>query len=264
MQSRCRRPRGAPLSFPHRPLKAGGKTIESWSQGHACRPALWLRMAKAGKGHRDGKVSWELGNGDSAMLARYRAAADPTATARFPADRDRFHLLDCAAAICVEEAVSGARWAPPVEATATQPAPAGSAAATSARRPRFETGLVASVRGGSGSLNRDSEVARGLRSEPGLQEAVPAPSRSPGWTSSPLAPGRWNPLRCAPCVAGSAAEPGLPETFPSRLGAAGRCSGGPEAASAYFVARLGWSRRTVTRWPRSEVARRARIASSAM
>ena len=32
----------------------------------------------------------------------------------------------------------------------------------------------------------------------------------------------------------------------------------------YFVDRLGWSLRTVTRWPRSDVPRSARTTSSAM
>jgi hypothetical protein len=75
---------------------------------------------------RDGAVTWELGDGDSASLARYRAAADPTAAPRFPADRDRFRLLDCPSEICIEETVSGARWVLPVATTGT---PSGSSAA---------------------------------------------------------------------------------------------------------------------------------------
>jgi hypothetical protein len=58
----------------------------------------------------NGTIDWKLGDGSDSSMARYRAAADPAAAPRFPADRDRFRLIDCPAAICVEEAVSGARW----------------------------------------------------------------------------------------------------------------------------------------------------------
>jgi hypothetical protein len=72
----------------------------------------------------NGTVDWKLGDGSRASMARYRAAADPTAAPRFPADRDRFRLLDCPAAICVEETVSGARWVLPMATSAAPPASA--------------------------------------------------------------------------------------------------------------------------------------------
>jgi hypothetical protein len=74
------------------------------------RPVAVVDVRIAVMSIRHGTVEWKLGDGNRASMARYRAAADPTAAPRFPADRDRFRLLDCPSAICVEEAVSGARW----------------------------------------------------------------------------------------------------------------------------------------------------------
>jgi hypothetical protein len=82
------------------------------------RPVAVVDVRIAAMSVRGGRLGWELGNGDSASLARYRGAADATAAVRFPADRDRFRLLDCPGAICVEETVSGARWMLPAAATA--------------------------------------------------------------------------------------------------------------------------------------------------
>lgn len=94
------------------------------------RPVAVVDVRIALMSIRDGTVGWELGDGSSASLARYRAAADATVAPRFPADRDRFRLLDCPAAICVEETVSGARWVLPIATGAAQPA-----GVTSASRP---------------------------------------------------------------------------------------------------------------------------------
>lgn len=67
---------------------------------------------------RDGVVSWDLGGADDAALARYRAGADASAAPRFPADLDRFGLVDCPQAICVEDIRSGARWTLGIGSTA--------------------------------------------------------------------------------------------------------------------------------------------------
>jgi hypothetical protein len=88
------------------------------------RPVAVVDVRIAVMSIRNGAVDWKLGDGSRASLARYRAAADPTSAPRFPADRDRFRLLDCPAAICVEETVSGARWVLPM---ATSAAPSASA-----------------------------------------------------------------------------------------------------------------------------------------
>ena len=92
------------------------------------RPVAVVDVRIALMSIRNGTVGWELGDGSSASLARYRAAADSTAAPRFPADRDRFRLLDCPAAICVEETVSGACWVLPIATGAAQPAGVTSAA----------------------------------------------------------------------------------------------------------------------------------------
>jgi hypothetical protein len=60
---------------------------------------------------KTGAVVWETGFSDTAALERYRKSADPSTALRFPADYDRFSLVDCAPGVCVEEARSGARWA---------------------------------------------------------------------------------------------------------------------------------------------------------
>ncbi|HTN48327.1 MAG TPA: hypothetical protein VMK32_02735 [Burkholderiaceae bacterium] len=60
---------------------------------------------------KDGTAIWETGFGDAAALAQYRKASDPATALRFPADRDRFHLVDCPSGVCVEESHSSARWA---------------------------------------------------------------------------------------------------------------------------------------------------------
>jgi hypothetical protein len=88
------------------------------------RPVAVVDVRIAVMSIRNGTVDWKLGDGSRASMARYRAAADPTAAPRFPADRDRFRLFDCPAAVCVEETVSGARWVLPVETSAAQPASA--------------------------------------------------------------------------------------------------------------------------------------------
>jgi hypothetical protein len=71
---------------------------------------------------RDGAMSWNAGFSDGTALARYREHADPSAAARFPADRDQFRLVDCPAAVCVEETVSGARWTLPLGVAAERSA----------------------------------------------------------------------------------------------------------------------------------------------
>jgi hypothetical protein len=60
---------------------------------------------------KDGATLWETGFGDTAALAKYRQGLDPGTALRFPADRDQFRLVDCTPGVCVEESVSGARWA---------------------------------------------------------------------------------------------------------------------------------------------------------
>jgi hypothetical protein len=95
------------------------------------RPVAVVDIRIAAMSVRDGTLAWEVGNGDSASLARYREAADPNVAARFPADRDRFRLFDCPAAICVEETFSGARWVLPLATTGTQ---SGSSAAAAPPR----------------------------------------------------------------------------------------------------------------------------------
>jgi len=60
---------------------------------------------------KDGVAQWESGFGDTVALTKYRQNLDPATALRFPADRDRFRLVDCTPGICVEEAASGARWA---------------------------------------------------------------------------------------------------------------------------------------------------------
>jgi hypothetical protein len=75
---------------------------------------------------KNGGVVWETGFSDSAALERYRKSADPSTALRFPADHDRFGLVDCAPGVCVEEARSGARWAlyfSPAVAQGLEPAP---------------------------------------------------------------------------------------------------------------------------------------------
>lgn len=60
---------------------------------------------------RGGDVAWATGPSDAAAFARYRATTDTTLTVQFPAEADRFRLVACDPAVCVEETVSGARWA---------------------------------------------------------------------------------------------------------------------------------------------------------
>jgi len=60
---------------------------------------------------RSGTVVWETGFSDTAAIERYRKSADPSTALHFPAEYDRFTLVDCAPGVCVEETRSGARWA---------------------------------------------------------------------------------------------------------------------------------------------------------
>lgn len=85
------------------------------------RPVAVVDVRIAVMSISNGTVDWKLGDGSRASMALYRAAADPAAAPRFPADRDRFRLLDCPAAVCVEETVSGARWVLPLATGAAQP-----------------------------------------------------------------------------------------------------------------------------------------------
>lgn len=62
---------------------------------------------------QDGRIDWAVGDSDAQALARYRAAIDPTATLRFPADKDHFELVRCAPALCVDEQLTHARWSLP-------------------------------------------------------------------------------------------------------------------------------------------------------
>jgi len=61
----------------------------------------------------NGDVGWDVGPADAHALALYRQHADGAAAVRFPAGHDRFRLVDCAPAVCVEELRSGARWVLP-------------------------------------------------------------------------------------------------------------------------------------------------------
>ena len=82
------------------------------------RPVAVVDVRIAVMSLSNGTIDWKLTDGSRASMALYRAAADPTAAPRFPADRDRFRLLDCPAAVCVEEAVSGAKWVLPLATSA--------------------------------------------------------------------------------------------------------------------------------------------------
>lgn len=61
----------------------------------------------------NGDVAWDVGPGDPHALALYLQQADGAAAVRFPAGHDRFRLVDCVPAVCVEELRSGARWVLP-------------------------------------------------------------------------------------------------------------------------------------------------------
>ena len=58
-----------------------------------------------------GHIRWDVGEGDTQALARYRAAIDLTVPLRFPADKDDFELVACASGLCVAERLTQARWA---------------------------------------------------------------------------------------------------------------------------------------------------------
>lgn len=75
------------------------------------RPVSIADVRVAAMSTKDGTVIWQTGFGDTTALERYRKSADPSTALRFPADHDRFSLVDCAPGVCVEEARSGARWA---------------------------------------------------------------------------------------------------------------------------------------------------------
>ncbi len=59
---------------------------------------------------KGGATLWESGFGDTVALTKYRQSLDTGTALRFPADRDRFTLVNCAPGVCVEETSSGARW----------------------------------------------------------------------------------------------------------------------------------------------------------
>jgi hypothetical protein len=64
------------------------------------------------------QLEWTVGDTDPQALARYRAALDPSAPLRFPADKDRFELVSCAPQLCADEGLTASRWRLPVHAEA--------------------------------------------------------------------------------------------------------------------------------------------------
>lgn len=63
--------------------------------------ALWLQ---------DGRPHWQFGSADAQAQQRYESRRGAQRVLHFPGDTDRFALVPCAPALCVEEANSGARW----------------------------------------------------------------------------------------------------------------------------------------------------------
>lgn len=80
------------------------------------RPAALVDLRLAALTLRDGALTWRVGDAADTALARYGKRADAGATLRFPGDRDRFGLVDCAPGICAQESRSGARWTLPPDA----------------------------------------------------------------------------------------------------------------------------------------------------
>jgi hypothetical protein len=67
---------------------------------------------------RGGHIDWVVGGANAQALARYRAALDPLAPLRFPADKDEFALVPCALRLCVDERITQAHWSlPPDDGT---------------------------------------------------------------------------------------------------------------------------------------------------
>jgi hypothetical protein len=62
---------------------------------------------------RGDHLVWSVGDGNAQALTRYRAALDPSAPLRFPADQDDFELVSCAPRQCVQERFTDARWVLP-------------------------------------------------------------------------------------------------------------------------------------------------------
>ena len=59
---------------------------------------------------RQDQPVWQSGPGDAQALATLAASGDPTTALRFPADRHRFRVENCAPWLCVREVGSGAVW----------------------------------------------------------------------------------------------------------------------------------------------------------
>jgi hypothetical protein len=82
-------------------------------QRQGYRPAAIADIRLVVMSVRDGRPVWSVGDGNAQALARYRAALDPSAPLRFPADKDDFELVSCAPFQCVEERFTQTRWALP-------------------------------------------------------------------------------------------------------------------------------------------------------
>ena len=65
-----------------------------------------------------GHLAWSIGDGDALALASYRAALDPSAALRFPADKDEFEWVPCGPRQCVQERLSQAHWSLPTGSAA--------------------------------------------------------------------------------------------------------------------------------------------------
>ena len=74
------------------------------------RPVALVDVRLVAMATRGGRLEWTVGDGDPQALLRYRARMDPAAPLRFPADKDRFELVSCAAGLCADEPLSAARW----------------------------------------------------------------------------------------------------------------------------------------------------------
>lgn len=79
-------------------------------QRQGYRPLALVDLRPVAMQLQAGHMRWIVGDSDAQALVRYRAAIDPTAPLRFPADKDHFELVPCAPLRCVAERQTQARW----------------------------------------------------------------------------------------------------------------------------------------------------------
>lgn len=92
------------------PQRAGQLFMVGIVQRQGYRPVALAELRPVTMHAHDGRIDWQLGDGDAQALARYRAGIDHAAPLRFPADQDDFELVPCGTRLCVAERRTRARW----------------------------------------------------------------------------------------------------------------------------------------------------------